>query len=789
MKLSSLLRSGPMLALAIPLATVALHAAAIDVSIINPNRIGSPGDLITFTGTITNNTDDALASTDLFLNFSSFDPLQVTLNQLLGLTSFSIADGATSPTVDLFTFGLSGSAAAGTYPALVTLETAVGDLSDPQTVSVTVVVVPEPGSFALIGIGALVLFLGCLLRRRRFALLVVALLAVTCRVSTAQISAVRFVTTSPGLAIPGATLMVSLPLTNDGTVNAINVQVTGATLQTAPLTAPASFPVALGTIPPAGSAVFEASFNASALAQNTQYLLTVRGTYEVGGLTGGFAVNRFIQLPPTSPGFGTVKTVSVGPNFTTGAPFPPQPPLFDEKVNSPRAPVPTGPFVPGIQTPSVTGATPFPSSSGGGGGLLAAAAVIFNTNVGVGIPAAGTNCSPGVPPASCAEPTSASGGGVVFVTANWTAAYSTNGGGTFTQINPTTIFPADAIGFCCDQIVQYVPSIDRFIWLLQGNGMRIASASPAQIISSGGTAWTYWNLTPNIFGQPAGTGFDYPDVSVGTNNLYLSWDVGFPSCPPGCNSGLEVVRIPLAQIMAGGTIFFDFTTPSDSSLAWGSHLTQDTGPEIFWAGHDGNSSLRVFSLAEGSNTYFWRNVGISSWPNNTLSSTTPDGQDWLKFGFPGNGIIGATRSSNQLWFAWTAGTNNSFQQPHVEIVTLDRGNNFSKIQQVQIWNNSYAFAYPALATNVCTGEIGLSLGFGGNGNFENHVVGIWGDFVVYVTTGSNLGVNRYGDYMSIRQNGPNGLFDASGYGISSATGGGMQSDVRYVVLGRSCIIP
>jgi hypothetical protein len=475
-------------------------------------------------------------------------------------------------------------------------------------------------------------------------------------------------------------------------------------------------------------------------------------------------------------------------NFISGAPFPPQPPQFGEEVNTPRPPVPTGPFVAGIQAPG-TGAIPLQEPPIPGA-VQIAAPVIFKQNNSVGINSAGTNCSPGVAPASCAEPSGDSGGGVVFVSANWTAAYSTNGGTSFTAINPTTIFPNDAIGFCCDQVVQYVPSIDRFIWLLQGGGgIRIAAASPTQIQNSGGTAWTYWNLGPATFGQPSGTGFDYPDMSVGTNNLYLSWDVGFPKCPAGCNSGLEVVRIPLSQIQAGGTIFFGYTKPSDSSLAWGSHLTQDTGNEIFWAGHNGNSSLRVFSLAEGSNTYFWRDIGISSWPNNTLSSTTPDGQDWLKFGFPGNGLIGATRSSNQLWFAWMAGTNNSFAQAHIQIVTLDRSNSFQKTQQVQIWNSGIAFGYPSLTTNNCTGEIGLSLAYGGNGNYENHAVGIWGDFVVYGTTNSNLGVNRFGDYLTIRRNPTLGLFNAFGYGISNVTGVGMQSDVRYAVFGRSCIIP
>ena len=89
---------------------------------------------------------------------------------------------------------------------------------------------------------------------------------------------------------------------------------------------------------------------------------------------------------------------------------------------------------------------------------------------------------------------------------------------------------------------------------------------------------------------------------------------------------------------------------------------------------------------------------------------------------------------------------------------------------MQIWNNSYAFAYPCLATNVCTGEIGLSLEYGGNGNYENHVVGFWGDFVVYITTGSNVGTNRFGDYVTLRQkqgtnDNPGNLFDAFGYGL------------------------
>jgi len=413
-----------------------------------------------------------------------------------------------------------------------------------------------------------------------------------------------------------------------------------------------------------------------------------------------------------------------------------------------------------------------------------------------------------------AEPSGASNGeGMVFLTGNWFAAFSTDGGSTFTQLNPTAIFPNDNVGFCCDQIVQYVPSIDRFLWLLQGSttattagGYRLASASPAAIVNSGGTAWTYWNLTPLVFGQPAGTGFDYPDMSVGNNSLYLCWDAGSP-CPSGCAQGFQVARIPLSQIQSSSTINIRFTNPNTGGMAWGSHITQNTLDEVFWAGHNSNSQMRVFSWAEGSNTYFWRDRNISSWPNNAPTSLTPDGQDWLAKNFngpggnsfPRNGVIGATRVFESVWFAWTAGTNSTFREAHVQIVTLDRSNNFSVTQQVQIWNPNVAFAYPALSWNSCTGEIGLSLEFGGDGNYENHVVGFWGDFVVFVTTGSNVGTNRFGDYVTIRQEpatdaNPGNLFTAFGYGLNSVPppGTGTVTDVHHVVFGRpatDCIRP
>ena len=599
-----------------------------------------------------------------------------------------------------------------------------------------------------------------------------------------------------GVSVPDpATLLFAVPIINIGTAAAQNVQMKAITLSLGTLTLP-SLPFNLGTILPGEAKVLDADFSAGPFTPaGNPYSFNMTGTYAVDASTYCFTLNTDVVVPPAAPGSNRLGSVSVPSNSVSGGNFPPQPPQMDEEVNTSGWTVPTAPFV------SLTAP---PSGSTSVKPVGDPPAIVFEANSGIEFILAGQNCN-GDPNAVCAEPSGAvSGGGVIFATANWNAAYSTDGI-TFHQLAPTTIFPKDAIGFCCDQIVQYVPSIDRFIWLIQGTGgYRLATASPQDIISSHATAWTYWNLPPSLFGTTC-TSFDYPDLSVGDNFLYLSWDA-----LPKKDCGLQVTRIPLAQIQAGGTIGIGFTHPEDSRMAWGSHLTQNTLDEIFWAGHNDNTSMRVFSCHENSDTYSWRDVGVSSWANNLPTSVTPDGQDWLAMNFsagygfaafPKNGVIGATRYYNQLWFAWSAGTDSNFPQAHIEMVQLNRSNNFQKDQQVQIWNSDYAFAYPALATNACTGEVGLSFEYGGNNKYyENHVVGFWGDFIAYITTGSDKGTNRFGDYVSIRQatptpDNPGNLFAAFGFGIKKVPQPriGTTTDVRYVVFGRpasSCeIIP
>jgi hypothetical protein len=325
----------------------------------------------------------------------------------------------------------------------------------------------------------------------------------------------------------------------------------------------------------------------------------------------------------------------------------------DEHVNNNGLPpVPNGPLRGSLAPTSPAMAVFKPedfSGPGGGPGPLGAAPdgdpVVFGKNTPFGK-------TGGTPP----DPSGASSGNVVLTTGNTYASLSTDGGSTFTLLDPTTIFPSapnkDSAGnlldkgLCCDQVIQYVPSIDRFIWLMQfcgagatclqgSNRIRIAAASPQDMINSAGTAWTYWDLLSSTFG---GT-MDYPDLAVGNNFLYLSCDI--------VGTGLQVVRIPLQEIRDGVTINFNYTKASDSKVAYGSHITQNTGDTVFWAGHNSNSQIRVFSWTESSGSYSaGTNVNIDSWLSSDYSSQAPDGTNWLSFGFPeeqglpAGGIIG-----------------------------------------------------------------------------------------------------------------------------------------------------
>jgi hypothetical protein len=363
-----------------------------------------------------------------------------------------------------------------------------------------------------------------------------------------------------------------------------------------------------------------------------------------------------------------------------------------------------------------------------------------------------------IPSASgcCPEMSVAENGQTIITTGNTWMSLSVNGGTSFISINPSTIFPQDDGGFCCDQVVHYIPKFDIFVWLLQywsdakgKNRIRIAAQSTADVRSSNGTSWTYWDFPSDVFSTTGS--LDYSDVAWGNDNLW--W-----ACQN--DKGRVVSRIPLKELAAKTTVHFDFAPGTDA--LW-SHVTQNATNTVYWAGHVSNSELRVYDMKDGNGFYSWRSVTINSWPNGTNTSKCPDGSDWLTpFEDWKHYVFGNTLQRERVWFSWLAAPGGGFPQSHVQMVKINPST-WTKDEQVQIWNPDFAFMDAYLSTNN-QGQIGMAVAFGGGPYYPSNAVGVWGDFVVYYPRLSTRCVGRWGDYNHSRRCTANGAdWVAGGY--------------------------
>jgi hypothetical protein len=370
------------------------------------------------------------------------------------------------------------------------------------------------------------------------------------------------------------------------------------------------------------------------------------------------------------------------------------------------------------------------------------------------------------------EPSVAENGNTVMTTGNFWMSLSENAGQSFTSVNPTTIFPEDFGGFCCDQVLQYVPRLDMFVWLLQYrsnasgvNAIRIAVASTEEVNNSNGTAWTYWDFTSTFFA--ASGALDYNDMSFGSRFLYWTSSVGGAS-------NRVVIRVPLEELRARSTVNFQFT--GNTNAIW-SHVTQDGSSGVYWAGHVNNSTLKVYSMMDGDGFYSWRDVAINSWPNNTITSTAANGTDWLQDASWKTYIRAAAMRGNSAFFAWNASSGNGFPNAHVQIAEINV-NTFTLTNQMSIWNPGFAFAYPYFETNS-QGELGMIVAFGGGPYNASSGVGVWGDFVVYYPRLSGTSQNNYGHYHTVRRSQSNQMqWVAAGY-THNASGAVLPHYIRF----------
>jgi hypothetical protein len=389
------------------------------------------------------------------------------------------------------------------------------------------------------------------------------------------------------------------------------------------------------------------------------------------------------------------------------------------------------------------------------------------------------------------EPSAASSAAVVFYTANYTAGYSTDGGNTFSRVSPYALAQSQGLSFCCDQVVQYIPQIDRFAWILQTkpdgnneNSYLLAVASPQSIINNPDKAWKVYNLSAAGFWKYPGHWLDYPELAVGNSYLYLECNFGDRV------SGL-IARFPLSDL-ANDTIANAQVAETNVVFC---RPVQNTGDVGYFAACSTQSQLRIFAWGEGANDKpVAFDVDISTIPTENTQSISPFGTDWLDGGSKVRwaSLYGATRSGNELWLSWNGGrrvtgqSNDTFKQPHIGIAVVDT-TNFHLLAESYIWNPDYACAYPALATNS-NGEVGISFAVGGGTQYVQHAVGFVSGTQELVTTTSGKTVGGGGHYVSIRRAHPDGtLFSAAGYNAPSDTtvNPPWLNRPHYVLFGRN----
>jgi len=393
------------------------------------------------------------------------------------------------------------------------------------------------------------------------------------------------------------------------------------------------------------------------------------------------------------------------------------------------------------------------------------------------------------------EPSVAVNGQVVFYTGNWYAALSQDGGQTFQYIDPSTDFPNPRnLVFCCDQVANYIATIDTFVWLLQyspqsgpeaDNIQRLAFAKTADVVAG---RWRLFDITTKSL-DVAGKFLDFPDLAVGANSLYVTTNVFTDA---GESAGAAVVRIPIADIESGQVTAQPFVQPSMNSF----RVAQNCGTRAFFATHQDTSTLTVFTWDEDQVTPVQNSVQVARWIEGAgYYSRTPDGRTWLDRA--DSRVTGAVLAGTELYFAWAVDVGSNHRpQPFIQIARINSAD-LTLLENINIFDPNSATCYGALSTNV-NKEVGISYMIGGGSLYPSHMVGILTGARRDVMTAAGdrgplpnpkNGRGEWGDYLTVRPVFPDQkLFAATGYtmkGAGDGDGSNLDATPRYVVFGRA----
>jgi hypothetical protein len=384
------------------------------------------------------------------------------------------------------------------------------------------------------------------------------------------------------------------------------------------------------------------------------------------------------------------------------------------------------------------------------------------------------------------------GNNTIFYTANWFAARSTDGGSSFTYISPYTTFPSINGGFCCDQVVQYAQNQDMLIWSLlyvpdsTSGTLRIATAVGSTNVAN--NSWIYWDWDPQKFGFASGNWLDFPNLTIGSTNLYVTANVF--SISNNIFTGSVIFRIPLSQLAGGiANATYYTSTLGDWRCTEGASTTMYCGTTSI-----GGNKVRILRWDDSSTTLFWDDVQLSgfTYMNPTGAggvAFSPDGTNWAAYA--DSRILGSWVSGGAIGLMFSARQDASFPYPYTIVARFDESTR-TLLTQTPIWNSNYAYLYPSVSVNAAGNLAGI-IAYGGGPLYPNEVAWISDDvhsafapLEAYTATAGNHGPsgNRWGDYFSSRRQFSNPYtWIAGAYDL---TNGGENSNVsqRFLWFGR-----
>lgn len=364
------------------------------------------------------------------------------------------------------------------------------------------------------------------------------------------------------------------------------------------------------------------------------------------------------------------------------------------------------------------------------------------------------------------EPTASANDRQLFMTGNWFASNSVDGGANWTLVNPFTRFPASAGGFCCDQVVLYNARHRIWIWLLQysstANGdniFRVAVCREAQFGS-----WYYWDFAPrNLNAAWNRQWVDYPDMAFTDANLFVTFNMFLGNTW----QRTVVFRFPLATLASGASLGYRWwATTNNGSI----RLCRGAGATMYMGSHNSVSQLRVFQWPDSATNISWKDVNVRPWSGGAYSAPGPGGVNWL--GRLDSRITGAWVGSGTIGFMWSANRDASHPLPYIRVVRI-RETSKALIDEPDIWSQTSAWAYPAAAANT-QGEVGFTAFYGGGTRHPGHVVGVktatgW-DTVLTQTSTHSPPDQSWGDYLScIAHHATGAQWVASGYTLRGGT--------------------